>query len=88
MNARILRTLLGGATLAASGAYTFVYLYRWEWNRALTSRMQHRRVTPEVLKQACFMKDTGERDIREEAFPFIFRIRFHRIWFPMVKKGH
>jgi hypothetical protein len=37
MNARILRTLLGGATLAASGAYTFVYLYRWEWNRALMS---------------------------------------------------
>ena len=37
MNARILRTLLGGATLAASGTYTFVYLYRWEWNRALMS---------------------------------------------------
>ncbi|HET8621695.1 MAG TPA: hypothetical protein VFM27_22190 [Acidimicrobiales bacterium] len=37
MNARILRSLLGGATLAASGAYTFVYLYRWEWNRALMS---------------------------------------------------
>ena len=30
MNARILCGLLGGATLAASGAYTFVYLYRWE----------------------------------------------------------
>jgi hypothetical protein len=37
MNTRILRGLLGGATLAASGAYTFVYLYRWEWNRALMS---------------------------------------------------
>ena len=37
MNARLLRALLGGATLAASGAYTFVYLYRWEWNRALMS---------------------------------------------------
>jgi hypothetical protein len=37
MNARILRGLLGGATLAASGVYTFVYLYRWEWNRALMS---------------------------------------------------
>jgi hypothetical protein len=37
MNARIIRTLLGGATLAASGTYTFVYLYRWEWNRALMS---------------------------------------------------
>ena len=34
---RIIRTLLGGITLAASGAYTFVYLYRWEWNRALMS---------------------------------------------------
>jgi hypothetical protein len=37
MNTRILRGLLGTATLAASGAYTFVYLYRWEWNRALIS---------------------------------------------------
>ncbi|MBN2622650.1 MAG: hypothetical protein JXA83_04745 [Acidimicrobiales bacterium] len=37
MNARLIRTLLGAATLAASGAYTFVYLYRWEWNRALMS---------------------------------------------------
>ena len=37
MNARILRVLLGGLTLAASGTYTFVYLYRWEWNRALMS---------------------------------------------------
>lgn len=37
MNAGILRGLLGGATLAASGSYTFVYLYRWEWNRALMS---------------------------------------------------
>ena len=37
MSARLIRGLLGGATLAASGAYTFVYLYRWEWNRALMS---------------------------------------------------
>jgi hypothetical protein len=37
MNARLIRALLGGATLAASGTYTFVYLYRWEWNRALMS---------------------------------------------------
>jgi hypothetical protein len=37
MSARVLRTVLGGLTLAASGAYTFVYLYRWEWNRALMS---------------------------------------------------
>ena len=37
MTARALRTVLGGLTLAASGAYTFVYLYRWEWNRALMS---------------------------------------------------
>jgi hypothetical protein len=26
---------LGGLTLAATGVYTIVYLYRWEWNRAL-----------------------------------------------------
>jgi hypothetical protein len=37
MNARLIRALLGGVTLAASGTYTFVYLYRWEWNRALMS---------------------------------------------------
>jgi hypothetical protein len=28
---------MAGLTLAASGAYVFVYLYRWEWNRALMS---------------------------------------------------
>jgi hypothetical protein len=37
MTARFIRSLLGGVTLAASGAYSFVYLYRWEWNRALMS---------------------------------------------------
>jgi len=37
MTTRLIRTVLGGLTLAASGAYTFVYLYRWEWNRALMS---------------------------------------------------
>ena len=37
MNARSCAAVLGGLTLAASGAYTFVYLYRWEWNRALMS---------------------------------------------------
>ena len=37
MNTRLIRALLGGVTLAASGTYTFVYLYRWEWNRALMS---------------------------------------------------
>ncbi|HLT69713.1 MAG TPA: hypothetical protein VKZ72_06080 [Acidimicrobiales bacterium] len=34
---RLLRNLLGAVTLAASGTYTFVYLYRWEWNRAIMS---------------------------------------------------
>jgi hypothetical protein len=28
---------VAGLTLAASGSYVFVYLYRWEWNRALMS---------------------------------------------------
>jgi hypothetical protein len=27
--------LFGVVVLAASGAYVFVYLYRWEWNRAI-----------------------------------------------------
>ena len=29
--------VVAGVTLAASGSYVFVYLYRWEWNRALMS---------------------------------------------------
>jgi hypothetical protein len=29
--------LFGVIVMAASGAYVFVYLYRWEWNRALIS---------------------------------------------------
>lgn len=34
---RALVALIAAATLTASGAYMFVYLYRWEWNRALIS---------------------------------------------------
>ena len=37
MNARRAALLGALATMAASGAYVFVYLYRWEWNRALIS---------------------------------------------------
>jgi hypothetical protein len=37
MNARRLGLLAAFVTLAASGAYVFVYLYRWEWNRAQVS---------------------------------------------------
>ena len=37
MNARRLGTLVAVVTLLASGAYFFVYLYRWEWNRAQVS---------------------------------------------------
>jgi hypothetical protein len=37
MNARLLGRLAAFVTLAASGAYVFVYLYRWEWNRAQVS---------------------------------------------------
>ena len=39
MKTRHLATLIGVVTLAASGAYLFIYLYRWEWNRALISGM-------------------------------------------------
>jgi hypothetical protein len=35
VNARRLAVALAATTLAGSGAYLFVYLYRWEWNRAL-----------------------------------------------------
>ena len=34
MNARRIGVLAAVVTLLASGAYFFVYLYRWEWNRA------------------------------------------------------
>jgi hypothetical protein len=34
---RIVGLLVGVMTLIASGSYVFVYLYRWEWNRALIS---------------------------------------------------
>ena len=37
MNARRLGKLAAFVTLAASGAYVFIYLYRWEWNRAQMS---------------------------------------------------
>ena len=37
MTARRLGLLALIVTLGASGWYVFVYLYRWEWNRALIS---------------------------------------------------
>ena len=35
MITRRIGTALAAVTLAGSGVYLFVYLYRWEWNRAL-----------------------------------------------------
>jgi hypothetical protein len=37
VNARRIGAVIAAVTLAASGGYVFVYLYRWEWNRALVS---------------------------------------------------
>jgi hypothetical protein len=37
MTARILGRVLVAVVLVASGAYFLVYLYRWQWNRALVS---------------------------------------------------
>lgn len=37
MIARRLGVLLAVGTVIATGAYVFVYLYRWEWNRAIMS---------------------------------------------------
>jgi hypothetical protein len=34
---RVIVPGIGAVTLIAAGAYFFVYLYRWEWNRALIS---------------------------------------------------
>lgn len=35
MIARRLAVALGVVSMAFSGAYVFIYLYRWEWNRAM-----------------------------------------------------
>ena len=35
MTARRVAALLGAVALVASGVYTVVYLYRWEWHRAI-----------------------------------------------------
>jgi hypothetical protein len=37
MSTRRIGAVVGIVTLVASGAYVFVYLYRWEWNRAIIS---------------------------------------------------
>ncbi len=37
MSPRRLATLFGVAVMAAAGLYFFVYLWRWEWNRALVA---------------------------------------------------
>lgn len=37
MNSRRAVVLPAAVTLVASGTYVFVYLYRWQWNRALVS---------------------------------------------------
>jgi hypothetical protein len=37
MNTRKMATLIAAATMAATGSYVFIYLARWEWNRALVS---------------------------------------------------
>lgn len=35
--ARMLVWVIAGLTLAGTASYVFVYLYRWEWNRAIIS---------------------------------------------------
>lgn len=37
MNTRRMAALIAATTMAATGAYVFIYLARWEWNRALVS---------------------------------------------------
>jgi hypothetical protein len=37
MNSKKMATLIAAATMAATGSYVFIYLARWEWNRALVS---------------------------------------------------
>lgn len=37
MNARRIAYFIGGFTLVGSGAYVLIYLYRWEWHRAIVA---------------------------------------------------
>jgi hypothetical protein len=37
MNGRKVGVALAGVVMAVSGWYVFVYLYRWEWNRAIVA---------------------------------------------------
>jgi len=39
MSARRISAVLGGAVLVSTALYFFVYLWRWEWNRALIAGM-------------------------------------------------
>ena len=39
MRRRRISGILGGAVLASTALYFFVYLWRWEWNRALIAGM-------------------------------------------------
>ena len=39
MRRRRISGILGGAVLASTAVYFFVYLWRWEWNRALIAGM-------------------------------------------------
>ena len=37
MNARKFGVALAAVVMAVAGWYVFVYLYRWEWNRAIVA---------------------------------------------------
>jgi hypothetical protein len=55
MSARRIAYAMVASVLAASGAYVFVYLYRWEWNRALMAGVLF--VAAEVALAAALILD-------------------------------
>jgi hypothetical protein len=60
--------LLGVATLAFTGAYTIIYVYRWEWNRALFVGMLFVAVEVGVVA-AVVLRRLARVEARREARP-------------------
>ncbi|HEY7668104.1 MAG TPA: hypothetical protein VIE12_08270 [Actinomycetota bacterium] len=75
--ARILLLLLAWVVLLASGAYLLVYLYRWEWNRAVISGIFF--IAAEVaLASASLGRRTGRLEARVERIEGSLREPAHR----------
>ena len=79
MIARRIAWLIAILTLFASGTYVFVYLYRWEWNRALTAGIIF--LATEVAVVGALILDRLHRP-RDAAHALRRRRRTGRRWRP------